>query len=72
MKDTAHRLSPTTVWLHWLVGVLVMTLMAVGWYMAETKTRGLYPLHKSIGLLVFVLVVVRLVWRLVQGFAPPA
>lgn len=70
MSDTRDRLSPTTIALHWVVGVGVLTLMTVGWYMAENEVRELYPIHKSMGMLMAVFIVWRLGYRLTQGWPP--
>lgn len=69
--DTATQLSRTTVILHWLVGVTMITLLAVGVYMAETKTYALYPWHKSFGVLIFTVVLLRVAWRLKNGWPTP-
>ena len=56
--------------LHWLVAVLVLAMIGIGWFMTEAleddvmgKFRA-YQLHKSIGMTVLVLVLVRLIWRI--------
>lgn len=72
MKESAQRLSPTSVLLHWAVGLLIIVLLAVGFYMDSYEVFSLYPLHKSFGVVVFVLAIVRLLWRLAKGFPPPA
>ena len=55
--------------LHWLVAFLVLLMLALGFYMVEvprqTPMRGLlFNLHKSIGLLVLALMILRTGWRL--------
>jgi cytochrome b561 len=61
--------------LHWLVAVLVVGLLAIGftmvWLVTDLSSQfQLYQLHKSFGVLVFVLVGVRLVWRSVNPAVP--
>lgn len=57
--------------LHWLSALLVLALLVLGFTMVEAvedlalKFR-LYQLHKSIGFSLFVLVLLRLGWRLTQ------
>jgi cytochrome b561 len=56
--------------LHWATFVLLTVLVPLGAYMADlprsaTKLR-LYALHKSIGLTLFALVVLRVAWRLTE------
>ncbi|NEW93160.1 cytochrome b [Rhodopseudomonas sp. BR0M22] len=55
--------------LHWLRAILILGLIAAGWTMTslddgtEAKFAQLYPLHKSFGVLVFLIVLVQLAIR---------
>ena len=56
--------------LHWLVAILIFTQfalgwLAVGWRLSPTKLN-LFVWHKSTGILILLLVLVRLLWRLVN------
>lgn len=70
----ARYTSPAIV-LHWLVAVAVVALIAWGWWMQTIPKDPVGPrvdafnLHKSFGLLVLGLMVVRLAWRAAN--APP-
>lgn len=66
--DTPTKFSATTVILHWIVALSMIGLLSVGAYMAETKTYALYPLHKSFGVLIFVIIIARVIWRLKNGW----
>lgn len=59
--------------LHWLVALAVVGLLCVGWYMSDLKASPdkirLYVTHKSVGLTVLALMVIRVLWRL--GHQPP-
>ena len=72
----SDRYTRTAVALHWLVAVLVIGQFAWGWWMQEIPKQppGLradaFNLHKSIGLLLFALMLVRLGWRIAHP-APP-
>lgn len=60
--------------LHWSIALLVIGLALVGLLMQElpnspTKLQ-VYALHKSFGLTVLALVIIRLVWRLVDRRPP--
>jgi len=68
MTQVKDSLGAMTISLHWLVGLTFIGLMSVGIYMEETHTYALYPLHKSIGALLLLLVIPRIVWRFMQGF----
>ena len=71
MQDNWEKLSRLTVWLHWIVGLTIIGLLAVGTYMEETKTYELFPIHKSIGVLVFIFVLWRVIWRFKNGWPKP-
>ena len=68
MAHSTSRYTLTAILFHWLTAVLVVALLAIGWYMVELPkgaSRGdFFQLHKSIGLSVFVLLWARLAWRL--------
>lgn len=55
--------------LHWLMALVILTLIAVGWYMTGLEDNDplrntLYPLHKSFGMLALLLVSIRILVRL--------
>lgn len=55
--------------LHWLMAVMILSLLAVGFYMSDLPREDelrptLYLLHKAFGMTVLFLVVIRLAWRL--------
>lgn len=76
MKQENHRerYTLTAIVLHWAMALLMIVLFALGWYMTslpdDSPNRSqLFQLHKSIGLTMAMLVVIRLVWRI--KYAPP-
>lgn len=62
------------IWLHWLTAILIVGLLSVGWYMMsiedEPGSGWYFDQHKSFGLVLFALVLIRLVWRLAHKPAP--
>lgn len=61
--------------LHWLMAVLILGMIAVGWYMSELPkedaNRGtLYFFHKSFGVLILILVTLRLSLRFITKVPP--
>ena len=72
MSDTKTKLSGVTVALHWIVGLTMIVLVAVGVYMTDYKVYALYPIHKSFGMLIFIVVLMRVIWRLKQGWPEAA
>lgn len=58
--------------LHWVVGLLMIAVWLLGFYAEEftdaLKTKYLlFGIHKSLGMLILLLVIVRLSWRLYDG-----
>ena len=69
--DTASKLSPNTLLLHWIVGIMVISLLSTGIYMEENDVYALYPWHKSFGVLIVGFVVLRVLWRIKNGWPSP-
>lgn len=75
IKNLADRWGGVSLALHWLTALMILGLVVVGLAMQElsnspTKIQ-VYALHKSIGLTVLALTVLRLLWRLVAGVPQP-
>jgi len=63
-----RRYDRVAIALHWLVAVGVFVMIGLGWYMTDipkgTPQRAFFfNLHKSIGVTLGLLVLVRVVWR---------
>lgn len=73
MQSESLEYSPAAKWLHWIMAVLIIALLMVGFYMSELPKgpdkTALVQVHKAIGTVVLVLAAVRLWWRI--GHAPP-
>lgn len=81
-----ERYRPGARWFHWLTALLIFAIVPLGWIFAEFKTKpdsgghfaGPFPgttadyasVHKTLGLLVLVLVVARIGYRF--AYKPPA
>ena len=75
-----HTVAPSrytwqAIALHWVVALLIIGMLWLGFSIEDiprnTPARGFYVnLHKSVGVLVLMLVLLRLVWRLKH--TPPA
>ncbi len=64
MPDSKEKLSYVTLVLHWLIASIIIILLVV-----EMD----YPiLHKSLGLLIIIPVIVRIYWRSKNGYLPKA
>jgi cytochrome b561 len=75
LKNTADRWGPVSQLLHWLIVLLILGMAAVGLSLdslpKSPKYFWVYDLHKSTGLTVLTLVVIRLAWRLYAGSPRP-
>jgi cytochrome b561 len=64
------RYTATAVLLHWLIAALLFAEFAPGWWMQEIPKQppgiraDAFNLHKSVGLLLLALALIRLGWRL--------
>ena len=68
------RYHPVSQALHWLTAALVLAVLPLAWVaisLPPTPAKGsLFVLHKSVGLTILAIVVLRIVWRMVRP-APP-
>jgi cytochrome b561 len=73
--DANNRYTRTAIALHWLIAVLVILQFAWGWWMQEIPKQPVGPrvdafnLHKSVGMTILALMVLRVLWRF--GHRPP-
>jgi cytochrome b561 len=69
--NSSWRYRGPAIFLHWLLALLLTGMVALGWYMMDiesTPGSGWYfDLHKSIGLIVASLVILRLLWRVTHA-----
>lgn len=66
------QFTRTAKWLHWLVALLMLSVIPVAWGFAFTPPEdraGAIPVHVSIGLIVVFLTLLRLAWR--RASPPP-
>ncbi len=71
MLETA-KLSRITIALHWLVAIGFLSLCVMGIYIVKTEAWSWYWTHKSLGVIFFVVIITRAIWRLLQGWPVPA
>ena len=75
LPPPATRYTRTAQALHWLTVLLILTTLPVAWVMMSLPTgpeqARMMVLHRSLGVTIFAVVVVRLAWRLTHP-APPS
>ncbi len=66
--DTRKKLSPITIALHWIVAIIMIGLLGSGLYMTQFEAYDVYPIHKSFGAIIAVFVLLRVLWRIKNGW----
>ncbi|MFC0682719.1 cytochrome b [Lysobacter korlensis] len=70
-KNPADRWGPVSQLLHWTIAALIVAISAIGLWMDTLPNTPrkieVYALHKSIGITILVLALLRLVWRFYAG-----
>lgn len=70
LKNTENTYGLVSRTLHWLTAILVIGMLIGGFFMDDfdkSLKPTLYMIHKSIGLLIFSLLIIRLVWNVTTG-----
>lgn len=75
LRSTQTGFGPVTKGFHWVMAILIVLMFAIGWYM-DLLPLGLEKLawisrHKSIGILILFLAIMRIVWRLSEQTPMP-
>jgi len=71
--DVNTRYTQTAIVLHWLVAALMITNVIMAWtfdYLPDRYAQPVTDTHKSVGIIVLGLGLLRLLWRM--GHQPPA
>ena len=69
----ARRYTMVAIWLHWLVALGIIANIALAWIWpvaGDDRVRALIDAHKSLGITVLGLAILRILWRI--GHRPPA
>ena len=74
-KNTDQRWGAISQLFHWLIVVLILVMAYLGLTMGDLpngpRKINIYALHKSIGLTILALVVLRVLWRVYAGTPAP-
>ena len=67
IRNTASSWGAPARWLHWILGITIIGMIAFGWWMNHFPARAdrffYRSIHADIGYAVLLLMVLRLVWR---------
>lgn len=74
-RNTPTRYGLVALTLHWLIALAVIAMLALGFLMGEAREGSaiqfqLFQWHKSIGITILLLTVLRLAWRLMNRQPP--
>ena len=76
MMPKSARYTTVAIVLHWILALVIAGQLALGWLMQEIpksppgQRAAVFNVHKSIGITILLLMLVRLAWRLTHR--PPA
>lgn len=75
LRNTARRYGLVAMALHWLIAAAILAMAGLGLVMVELDPGAakfrLYQLHKSVGITILALSLLRLAWRLANPVPPP-
>lgn len=70
----SHHYTATAKALHWLIAIMILGMLGLGFYMHDLplspEKLKLYSWHKWAGVTIFLLVIVRLAWRVTHQPPP--
>jgi len=74
-RNTALRYGTVAMTFHWVIAILVIANICLGLYMADLPRSDpsklmIFQWHKSVGLTVLTLSILRVLWRLVNPIPP--
>lgn len=69
-KNTASTYGLISRIFHWVISIMLITMLIVGFYMTEMEISDqkwqIYAMHKSTGTILLVLIILRILWRLIS------
>lgn len=76
VRNSSNQYGLVAIILHWVVAVVIVGLFALGYWMVDLDYYHEWykqgpDIHRSVGILLFATVVLRLLWRLVSAAPAP-
>lgn len=73
-KNSVERYGAVHKTLHWVIAITVIMMLVMGWQMGSIPNGPdkfwVYSLHKSLGITILALMVMRVIWKLVNWDLP--
>ncbi len=69
-KSAKSRYGAVAVTLHWLIASAILYMIWLGTYMTDAEDYAAYQTHKSLGITILALSLLRLIWRFVDPPPP--
>ncbi len=70
LKNTENSYGSITKLLHWVVAIMILSLLCAGYYMTDLPNSpdkfAIYDIHKETGFLLLIIMTIRVIWRLKQ------
>jgi len=75
LRSSEERYGAVAMTLHWLIAIAIVCMIGFGYYLStlpitDPSLFRLVQLHKSVGLTILVLSVLRVIWRLINPVPP--
>jgi cytochrome b561 len=72
MNKSYEKIPSITIGLHWIIAIAFIAMLAMGMYVEDlprSPEKGdLIAIHKSIGVIILVLALIRIAWRVVSKY----
>jgi cytochrome b561 len=66
LKNTKETYGSLAKALHWLMAILLVCLLTVGFWLQDLGMPILYKVHKTLGFMILLLVIIRMIWKLMN------
>lgn len=70
LRNNATRFGWVAITLHWVLAAAILFMVYLGLYMTDAEDYEAYQLHKSLGITILALSLLRLIWRFVDPPPP--
>jgi cytochrome b561 len=63
IKNTNNSYGSLSKFFHWFIAIVILGLLTIGFWLKDLGIPMLYHVHKTMGFLILLLVIARLLWR---------